>query len=67
MAKKKPEIDVEHLREIGARGGNKTKRRKGKAYYSRIAKLSHPKNNPNAKRGKYVGGRPEKESSGTVA
>ena len=43
---------------IGRKGGNRTKRKKGKDYFSKIAALSHRKNNPNAKKRKYVGGRP---------
>lgn len=63
------------MKALGARGGRKTKSRvhkvrvgrtvvkvRGKEYYSMIAKLSHPKNNPAAKRNGYVGGRPGKDS-----
>ena len=58
QAKKKIKRDPNFMRMIGAKGGNRTKKKKGKNYFSRIAKLSHPANNPDAKRKKYVGGRP---------
>lgn len=67
--KKKPNNvrrDPEFMRAIGSKGGLKTKRRRGRAYYSELAKRSHPKNNPNVKR-VYVGGRPAKEDDGAVA
>ena len=50
--------DPNFMAMIGRKGGNRTKKKKGKDYFSRIAKLSHPGNNPDAKRKKYVGGRP---------
>jgi hypothetical protein len=45
------------MAEIGRRGGKKTARRKGKKFFSQIAKKSHPVNNPGAQRGEYKGGR----------
>jgi len=58
MPKKKvpPNRDPEHMAEIGARGGRKTKRRRGKAYYSKIAAMSHP-------RKEYKGGRKPKPNA----
>lgn len=43
MAKKKQVEVSERMAEIGAKGGRTTKRRKGKAFYSKIAALSHPR------------------------
>lgn len=59
-AKKKRKVDVEHMRKIGKLGARVMKK-KGSAYFSRIAKLSHKKNNRKAKRDGYHGGRPETE------
>lgn len=50
VKKKAKSNQAEHMRTIGAKGGSTTKRRKGKSWFSRIAKLSHP-------RKKYFGGR----------
>jgi hypothetical protein len=55
-AKTPPNRDPEHMRLIGARGGRKTAKR-GKKFFSKIAKKSHPKNNPGANRPEYRGGR----------
>lgn len=62
QAKKKPVFDSGYMQRLGKKGGVKTRRKmlkRDKNYYSRIARMSHPKNNPNAKRGEYVGGRPK--------
>lgn len=49
----------EHLSKIGRKGAMSKLKKLGKAYFSRIAKLSHKVNNPDAKRKSYNGGRPE--------
>lgn len=44
--KKKTEKDVEiseHMSEIGAKGGQTTKKRRGKRFFSQIAAKSHPR------------------------
>jgi len=45
----------EYMRQLGQRGGRKNAKKKG--YFSRIAKLSHKVNNPDANRDGYNGGR----------
>jgi len=47
-----------HMSFIGSRGAQAKVKKFGRKYFSRIAKLSHPKNNPNANRTEYTGGRP---------
>jgi hypothetical protein len=52
-----------HYSELGSRGGQKNKARHGKSYFSKLAKKSHPVNNPEAQRKAYVGGRPRKDAN----
>jgi hypothetical protein len=47
-----------HMSFIGSRGAQSKMKKFGKKYFSKIAKLSHPVNNPNAHRTEYTGGRP---------
>lgn len=47
-----------HMSLIGSRGAKSKLKKFGKRYFSKIAALSHPKNNPDAQRSEYVGGRP---------
>lgn len=56
-----PECTHKHYSDLGKRGGDKNKARHGKNHFSRLAKKSHPVNNPAAQRDKYVGGRPRKD------
>lgn len=46
------------MSEIGSRGAKAKVKKFGRKYFSKIAALSHPKNNPNAQRNEYTGGRP---------
>lgn len=56
--KKLTESQLEHLRKIGRKGAMSKLKKYGSAYFSKIAKLSHKVNNPDAKRKSYEGGRP---------
>ena len=49
-----------HMSAIAKKSVQARVKKYGKGYYSRIARRSHPKNNPDAKRTEYVGGRPPK-------
>jgi len=53
-AKTPPNRDPQHMATIGRSGGEKTRRRHGKAHFKKIAALSHP-------RDKYYGGRKPKK------
>lgn len=57
-----PECTHKHYSDLGRAGGNKNKARHGVKHFSRLAKKSHPVNNPEAQRKAYVGGRPRKDS-----
>lgn len=57
--KKLTQAQRDHLSKIGRKGALSKLKKHGKAYFSRIAKLSHKVNNPDAKRKSYNGGRPE--------
>jgi len=53
------ECKYQHYSALGKRGGDKNKARHGKNHFSNLAKKSHPKNNPEAQRPFYTGGRPK--------
>jgi len=40
---KKRKVDPEHMREIASSGGLATKKKRGSAWFSEIAKRSHPR------------------------
>lgn len=62
-AKKRPSgwRTPEFMAKIGAMGGKAMSKKRGSAWMSKIAKRSHRKNNPKAKRRAYHGGHPTLE------